>query len=77
MHKLLKNCPRGGISPVRTDPDLVILINSQEDKQKVNIKSIVMCCRRGYKCLTNKPRHAKRVLSVAVTILRNDVIFLW
>ena len=23
MHKLLKNCPRGGISPVRTDPDLV------------------------------------------------------
>ena len=23
MYKLLKNCPRGGISPVRTNPDLV------------------------------------------------------
>ena len=28
MHKLLKNCPRGGISPVWTDPDLVCIVSA-------------------------------------------------
>ena len=37
MHKLLKNCPCGGISPVRTDPDLVcILVGKTNQHEKLN-----------------------------------------